>query len=154
MWLLWDGLLCEVLIHYIVLARISVSWEPEGHYCISKMFHWEPEGRYCCTWVYGIAPFWFSMEHFWYAITPFWLSTDDIELVSEEERWHCCLRTRKVLMKIPAGLIKTRYWDENAVQWCSIENQKGVNAIQWCSIENQKGVNAVHVMFHWEPEGH
>ena len=24
-----------------------VSWEPEGRYCRSKMFHWEPEGRYC-----------------------------------------------------------------------------------------------------------
>ena len=43
-----------------------VSWEPEGHYCKSKMFCWEPEGRYrhrLCTAI--IAPFWFSMEHLW-----------------------------------------------------------------------------------------
>ena len=55
-----------------------VSWEPEGRYCISKMFRWEPEGRYRCTKSMAIAPFWFSTEHPWIQITPFWLSTDDI----------------------------------------------------------------------------
>ena len=55
-----------------------VSWEPEGRYCSSKMFHWEPEGRYCHWLCTAIAPFWFSTEHLWAAVTPFWLSTDDI----------------------------------------------------------------------------
>ena len=55
-----------------------VSWEPEGCYCISKMFRWEPEGSYCHWLCTAIAPFWFSTEHLWAAITPFWLSTDDV----------------------------------------------------------------------------
>ena len=33
-----------------------VSWEPEGHYCRSKMFRWEPEGRCCCTKSMAIGP--------------------------------------------------------------------------------------------------
>ena len=57
-----------------------VSWEPEGHYCRSKMFHWEPEGCYCHWLCTAIAPFWFSTEHLWAAIMPFWLSTDDMNL--------------------------------------------------------------------------
>ena len=55
-----------------------VSWEPEGRYCSSKMFHWEPEGRYRCTKSMAIAPFWFSTEHLWSAIAPFWLSADEL----------------------------------------------------------------------------
>ena len=55
-----------------------VSWEPEGRYCRSKMFHWEPERGYCNWLCTAIAPFWFSTEHPWAAITPFWLSTDDM----------------------------------------------------------------------------
>ena len=55
----------------------TVSSEPEGPYCSSKMFRWEPEGRYRWTKSMAIAPFWFSTEHRWTAITPFWLSTDD-----------------------------------------------------------------------------
>ena len=57
--------------------RHTIGWEPEGHYCISKMFHWEPEGRYCCTKSMVIGPFWFSMENLWNAIMPFLFSTDD-----------------------------------------------------------------------------
>ena len=34
-----------VSLYYLHIA----SWEPEEHYCSSKMFRWEPEGRYCCT---------------------------------------------------------------------------------------------------------
>ena len=63
----------------------TVSWEPEGHYWSSKMFHWEPEGHYCCSKYIAIAPFWFSMEHLWSAITPFWLSTDDTIIVNFHE---------------------------------------------------------------------
>ena len=55
----------------------TVSWEPEGRYCISKVFRWEPEVRYRHRLCTAIAPFWFSKEHLWNAITPFWLSTDD-----------------------------------------------------------------------------
>ena len=55
-----------------------VSWEPEGRYCSSKMFHWEPEEHYFCTKSIAIAPFWVSMEHLWSAIAPFWLSADDV----------------------------------------------------------------------------
>ena len=74
------------------LYMYIVSWEPEGRYHYSKMFHWEPEGRfhyskrfrwepdgrYCCTKSMAIAPLWFSTEHLWMLIVPFWLSTDDI----------------------------------------------------------------------------
>ena len=56
-----------------------VCWEPEGHYCSSKMFCWEPEGHYRHRLCTAIVPFWFSTEHHWTAITPFWLSTDDIK---------------------------------------------------------------------------
>ena len=38
-------------------STYNVSWEPEGRYCNSEMFHWEPEGRYCCTKCMAIAPF-------------------------------------------------------------------------------------------------
>ena len=55
-----------------------VSWEPEGHYHFSKMFHWEPEGRFHHRLLTVIVPFWFSMEHLWTSIAPFWLSTDDL----------------------------------------------------------------------------
>ena len=60
----------------------DVRWEPEGHYCSSKMFRWEPEGCYRCIKSMAIAPLWFSTEHLWSAITPFSLSTDDVELRS------------------------------------------------------------------------
>ena len=33
----------------VCLQAHFVSWEPEGHYRYSAMFHWEPEGRYYCT---------------------------------------------------------------------------------------------------------
>ena len=56
----------------------NVSWEPEGHYCSSKMFRWEPEGRYCCIKSMAIAPFSFSTEHLWSAIAPFWFSTEHL----------------------------------------------------------------------------
>ena len=56
----------------------EVYWEPERHYCSSKMFCWEAEGRYRCTKSTVIATFWFSGEHLWTAIMPFWLSTDDV----------------------------------------------------------------------------
>ena len=55
-----------------------VSWEPEGHYHYSKMFHCEPEGRFCHWLCTAIAPFWFSTEHLWILIAPFWLSTADV----------------------------------------------------------------------------
>ena len=55
-----------------------VSWEPEGCYCSSKMFHWEPGGRYHHRLCTAIVAFWFSMEHLWIAIMPFWLSADNI----------------------------------------------------------------------------
>ena len=51
-----------------------VSWEPEGHYQYSTMFHWEPEGCYCCTKSTGIG---FSTEHSWTAFTPFWFSVKE-----------------------------------------------------------------------------
>ena len=41
----------------------TASWDPEGRYHYSKMFHWEPEGHYHCTKSMAIAPFWFSTEH-------------------------------------------------------------------------------------------
>ena len=61
---------------YVVYVH-TVSWEPEGRYCSSKMFRWEPEGRYRCAKSMAISPFWFSTEHLWSAMAPFWLSTDD-----------------------------------------------------------------------------
>ena len=66
---------------YNIICYI-VSWEPEGLYCSSKMFHWDPEGHYCCTKSMAIAPFWFAMEHLWTAIMPFWLSTDDMLILT------------------------------------------------------------------------
>ena len=59
-----------------------VSWEPEGLYQHSKMFHWEPEGYSRHRLFTAMAPFWFSMEHLWILIAPFWLSTDDIYNIS------------------------------------------------------------------------
>ena len=53
---------CDTL--WVITSNI-VSWEPEGCYCRSKMFHWEPEGRYCHWLCTAIAPFWFSTEHLW-----------------------------------------------------------------------------------------
>ena len=32
--------------HDRILTHDIVSWEPEGRYHYSKMFHWEPEGHY------------------------------------------------------------------------------------------------------------
>ena len=50
---------CEYLRKY----KYIVSWEPEGHYCCSKMFCWEPEGCYIATdFVQRLAPFWFSTK--------------------------------------------------------------------------------------------
>ena len=66
------------LVTFWFSADNIVSWEPEGRYCRSKMFHWEPEGRYWHWLCTSIAPFWFSMDHLWVAVMPFWLSTDDI----------------------------------------------------------------------------
>ena len=60
----------------ISIMKHIVSWEPEGRYCRSKIFHWEPEGRYRHTLCTAIAPCWFSTEHLWSAIMPFWLSND------------------------------------------------------------------------------
>ena len=69
-----------------ILDFETVSWEPEGHYCSSKMFSWEPEGCYCRRLCTAIAPFWFSTEHLLTAITPFWLSTDEISCLCELHR--------------------------------------------------------------------
>ena len=66
--------------NYWHIPECFVSWEPEGHYQHSKMFHWEPEGRYRCTKSMAIAPFWFSVEHLWILVVPFWLSTDGLWL--------------------------------------------------------------------------
>ena len=55
-----------------------VSWEPEGSYHYSTMFHWEPEGQYHHRLCTAIAPFWFSTELRWTAITPFLFSADII----------------------------------------------------------------------------
>ena len=66
---------------YIIFCDLPcyiVSWEPEGHYCNSKMFRWEPEGRYRHTLCTAIAPFWFSTEHLCIAIAPFWFSTEHL----------------------------------------------------------------------------
>ena len=57
----------ELLDYSVIFIRIVykihiVSWEPEGHYHYSMMFHWEPEGRYCCTKCMAIAPFWFTAD--------------------------------------------------------------------------------------------
>ena len=35
--------------YWTLIVLHIVSWEPEGHYHYSKMFHWKPEGHYCCT---------------------------------------------------------------------------------------------------------
>ena len=61
-----------------------VSWEPQGHYHNSTMFHWEPEGQYRCTKSIAIVPFCFLMEHLWIVIAPFWFSADDIKVL---RRW-------------------------------------------------------------------
>ena len=40
----------------------NVSWEAEGRYHYSTMFHWEPEGCYLCTKFIMIAPFWLVLN--------------------------------------------------------------------------------------------
>ena len=100
----------------------NVSWEPEGRYKYSKMFHCEPEGLYHCTMSMAIAPFWFSMDHLWTMIAPFWLSTDDKMISSMDvdmaigitwiinivfRAWNNFLR-RQWLMCLPFFMIKTK----------------------------------------------
>ena len=70
---------------------IQHTWEPEGHYCSSKMFCWKAEGHYCCTKSMVIAPFWFSIEYLSYSIMPFWLSTDHIMVIRMRWGGHCIL---------------------------------------------------------------
>ena len=81
-----------------------ISWEPEGHYCSSKMFRWEPEGRYCCTKSMAIAPFWFSTEHLWAAITPFWLSADDMNSHIALKEFYFVLNYVNILSQVMALL--------------------------------------------------
>ena len=47
-----------------------VSWESEGCYQYSKMFHWEPEGHHCCTMSIAKVPFWFLIDYLWIVIAP------------------------------------------------------------------------------------
>ena len=49
--------------YWTLIVLHIVSWEPEGHYHYSKMFHWKPEGHYCCTKSMRITAFWLSTEH-------------------------------------------------------------------------------------------
>ena len=138
-----------------------VSWEPEGRYCRSKMFHWEPEGRYCHWLCTAIAPFWFSTEHLWAAIMPFWLSTDDTStsVVSPDyRRWtggrggsYCHQQWVAPLFIVynPACyasayklfLNKECYHSLNCIS--SVESQKGTINIRRCSVENQKGATTI-----------
>ena len=69
----------------IVISRNIVSWEPEGRYQYSKMFHWEPEGRYHCTKSVVIVPFLFS--NIFVVIVPFWLLTDDMCFALQRGTW-------------------------------------------------------------------
>ena len=107
--------LASKLIQFLVNVHI-VSWEPEGHYCSSKMFRWEPEGGYCCTKSMAIVPFWFSTEHLWSSIAPFWLSADDIihalVRVSCEIKFEACLH---VLSYHFRALLILRIWSVWAV---------------------------------------
>ena len=82
-----------------------VTWEPEGHYCISKMFRWEPEGRYRHRIFTATASFWFSMEHLWTAIMPFRLSTDDIRM----EICRCNLRIAQFVKNLSYPNIPIKY---------------------------------------------
>ena len=60
-----------MLIHYVHNTDTHfVSWEPEGCYHYSKMFHWEPESRYHHRLCTAIAAFWFSTEHLWVLTAP------------------------------------------------------------------------------------
>ena len=67
---------CSITASEVVLRYRS--WEAEGRYHYSKMFHWEPEGHYRHRHCTLIVLFWFIPEHLWILIAPFWLSTDDI----------------------------------------------------------------------------
>ena len=42
--------------HQISLRHVIVSWEPEGRYQYSKMFHWEPEVRYQYSKMFNWEP--------------------------------------------------------------------------------------------------
>ena len=71
-----------------------ISWEPEGRYHYSKMFHWEP-GRYHHRLCTVIGSFWFSTEHLWLLIVPFWLSTDNMSFLGDVMR---CTRQFQILL--------------------------------------------------------
>ena len=53
----WTVFFCHFNTFQVPKCRVSVSWEPEGHYRYSRMFRWEPEGRYCMYKIYGDSTF-------------------------------------------------------------------------------------------------
>ena len=75
---------------FIVVAHWHiVSWEPEGRYQYSKMFHWEPEVHAPSLYkVYGDS----TLLVLNGTLAPFWLSTDDTERPRKNnpETIQCC----------------------------------------------------------------
>ena len=89
-----------------IKKSVIASWEPEGHYHYSMMFHWEPTGHYPkCTKSMAIAPFWFR--------------ADDMQEIVKAIP---LLKSQSLSVESQKGII--------TIQWCFVEKQKGVIAVQ------------------------
>ena len=137
-----------------------VSWEPEGRYQYSKLFHWEPKGRYRCTMPTAKVPFWFSMEYLWIVVMPFWLATDDVLIVWYDpchflEPFRVILNKKKILsLDIDKLLVSPRIllvnhikimlcqkWENAVKTWCFIKNQRN------CSLYTTHKGQSIHKQF-------
>ena len=111
-----------------------VSWEPEGHYHYSVMFHWEPEGCYPCI-----------IQSLCWKCPPGPPGPPDVLSVESQKgtitiQW-CSIETQKAAIPVQSLCWKCPPCHPDVL---SVESQKGIITIQWRSVETQKAAIPVY----------